>query len=563
MAIFNASTDEVNNQQLPIPGVPMPADRTTDGAVTYGRIEGTNIGYIYVYNHGYAAVSSEFDAAVLALMGTNGLIIDIRFNLGGRYGLNAGMSRLMNHATLTMDGRARSSAVDLYSIGHYNPSFWIGNIPDDVGTFYDHPIAVLLGPNCGSYGDLTSWQFSYVSNARMFGQSPRAMFSGISGSQPSRTGYNMRCPNLTFVDHFAPEVPRWGQEYPLDEAVWLTPDDVALGYDTVVKRARTWIEHTAYANRVECTATYLRPGLDSATLTARLNNPDGHGTRLAAFLRNSAGMLVDSIRLYDDGLHGDSLAGDGLCGARFTTPPATEDNYSLSLTTYDLTNGIPYKLTQALHYTTAGPVVIDGYAFNTADTTAAPGKMMYYKIRLANRGSAMTIPNVSVKVRSLDTTVTVQNIQISYGSLSPGQLSVGTANQGIRYSASRPGNYVVQFVVEISSDGNAYWTDTFTDVVTGVAESEGGVPTEFALQQNYPNPFNPSTAISYALPQRSHVRLTVFNTLGQQVATLVNGEMEAGNHNVTFDAAELASGVYLYLLQAGEFVETKKLILMK
>ena len=89
------------------------------------------------------------------------------------------------------------------------------------------------------------------------------------------------------------------------------------------------------------------------------------------------------------------------------------------------------------------------------------------------------------------------------------------------------------------------------------------LPHEFLLQQNYPNPFNPSTTIRYGLPSRSHVTLAVFNTLGQQVATLVQGEQEAGYHDVHFDASGLASGVYLYRLQAGDFVQSLKLTLLR
>jgi hypothetical protein len=84
-----------------------------------------------------------------------------------------------------------------------------------------------------------------------------------------------------------------------------------------------------------------------------------------------------------------------------------------------------------------------------------------------------------------------------------------------------------------------------------------------SLLQNYPNPFNPSTTISYGLPQRSQVTLSVFNTLGQQVAQLVNGDMEAGYHEVKFDGGKLASGVYLYRMQAGRYVETKMLLLVR
>ena len=88
-------------------------------------------------------------------------------------------------------------------------------------------------------------------------------------------------------------------------------------------------------------------------------------------------------------------------------------------------------------------------------------------------------------------------------------------------------------------------------------------PEMFTLQQNFPNPFNPSTTIRYALPQRSHVILTVFNTLGQQITTLVDVVQDAGYHEARFGATGLASGVYFYRLQAGEYVETKKLLILR
>ena len=97
----------------------------------------------------------------------------------------------------------------------------------------------------------------------------------------------------------------------------------------------------------------------------------------------------------------------------------------------------------------------------------------------------------------------------------------------------------------------------------GVTTVGGTTPTAFVLDQNYPNPFNPSTMLRFALPQSSHVRLTVYNVIGQKVETLIDGVKEAGNHSVSFDASRLSSGVYFYTIDAGSFHATKKMVLMR
>lgn len=94
-------------------------------------------------------------------------------------------------------------------------------------------------------------------------------------------------------------------------------------------------------------------------------------------------------------------------------------------------------------------------------------------------------------------------------------------------------------------------------------EPNGPVPTGFSLAQNYPNPFNPSTVIRYSIPQAAFVTLKVYNSLGQEVAVLVNAEQAAKTHEVTFDASKLSSGIYFYTVKAGNFVSTKKMMLIK
>jgi hypothetical protein len=96
-----------------------------------------------------------------------------------------------------------------------------------------------------------------------------------------------------------------------------------------------------------------------------------------------------------------------------------------------------------------------------------------------------------------------------------------------------------------------------------VIEAEVDVPENYELSQNYPNPFNPNTVITYSLPLAANMKLTAYNTLGQVVKILDNGFKNAGNYTVNFDASELTSGTYFYRLEAGQFTQVKKMILIK
>jgi hypothetical protein len=99
--------------------------------------------------------------------------------------------------------------------------------------------------------------------------------------------------------------------------------------------------------------------------------------------------------------------------------------------------------------------------------------------------------------------------------------------------------------------------------ITGIEDNNNAVADQFSLSQNYPNPFNPSTSISFNVQKRSKVTLNVFNTLGQKVATLLDGEVNPGAHDVEFSGNDLTSGVYFYQLTVDNFKRTKKMVLMK
>jgi FlgD Ig-like domain len=100
------------------------------------------------------------------------------------------------------------------------------------------------------------------------------------------------------------------------------------------------------------------------------------------------------------------------------------------------------------------------------------------------------------------------------------------------------------------------------------AAAIANVSETFALNQNYPNPFNPTTQITFQLPEASNVRLAIYNTLGQEVRTLVNSAFDKGPHSVTWDASDnfgnrVASGIYIYRIESGSYVQQKKMMLLK
>ncbi len=102
-----------------------------------------------------------------------------------------------------------------------------------------------------------------------------------------------------------------------------------------------------------------------------------------------------------------------------------------------------------------------------------------------------------------------------------------------------------------------------SETATGINDQAFSLPNDFKLEQNYPNPFNPTTTIRYSIPKESFVTIKVYDVIGKEITSLVNERKSTGNYSINFNASNLPSGIYFYRMQAGNFVSTKKLVLLR
>ncbi len=159
--------------------------------------------------------------------------------------------------------------------------------------------------------------------------------------------------------------------------------------------------------------------------------------------------------------------------------------------------------------------------------------------------------NIQLSIPSFTLNSNTQFLSTTYSPIVSSSIQVGQAVT-IWANEDNSGNLRAEQVLQVTGEITA---------ING--NGNNNLPTEFELKQNYPNPFNPATKISFSLPQPENVVLKVYNIVGQEVASLVNEHMNAGQHEVTFNAAKLASGIYFYRLKAGSFVSVKKMMFLK
>ncbi|OGU51495.1 MAG: hypothetical protein A2080_14250 [Ignavibacteria bacterium GWC2_36_12] len=223
------------------------------------------------------------------------------------------------------------------------------------------------------------------------------------------------------------------------------------------------------------------------------------------------------------------------------------DTSTAGVTVFNNLNGIPASMKQWARKTITG-----GYALELA--------LKWPVITANSENISVGVDNVfGLGINNHDNDVSTRQASITWAAVlldhiwdTPKYLGTAKFLAGNKLQFI-PTNNMTGVTNSLPYDGSA----------AGVEQTSSLIPREFGLNQNYPNPFNPSTTIEFALPKQATVELAVYNLLGQRIAVLVNEDLQAGYYQTSFDAHSLPSGVYFYRIQAGSFVQTKKLMLLK
>jgi hypothetical protein len=318
--------------------------------------------------------------------------------------------------------------------------------------------------------------------------------------------------------------------------------------------------------KISCDTTFLSPNSDTLWISAEVLNLENHNAEVFAHFNPLDGSKNDSIPLFDDGTHGDIIAGDDTYSGRLSAP-STGNYFELSASARDLDEQVCLYCEKKLHFTTIGPVKVTNYLEGSYSPRY---RTQSFSLILKNFSKVATASNISTVITTSDTCVAQINMEkVAFGDIPAGESREGKEEFSFNYKpecADQRDSLNIEFEIKVYSNGIAYWTNQFDSTGTNLDHSISlqNPPNEFALFQNYPNPFNPTTIINYELPITNYVDLSIYNILGQKVATLVSEKQSAGKYSVIWDAGKCAGGIYFYHIRTDKgYIYTRKLVLLK
>jgi hypothetical protein len=311
------------------------------------------------------------------------------------------------------------------------------------------------------------------------------------------------------------------------------------------------IENPPFISDGKINAIYLNPKTDTLKFNAVERNPDGHSSKVYAQLLNSKDSIVSETMLAQT---------DSTFNGTLSFNESDENFYKVRYrqSGTDIPSNLYYSDVGTMRFTTAGPVVLDSISFKKSSLS--------YLIKpfIKNKSAVARIKKTTVKIICTD----IWALPITYNikdlrEISAGGIETTGSPFQVKYIDSLFTGYF-NFKVEISSNGYVYWTDSVKLIVDTTSSSiEPFSLLGNNLEQNYPNPFNSITTINWQIAENSKVTLKVLDIVGRTVATLVDEQRPQGKYETQFNAATLPKGIYFYQLKAGEFSQTRKMILLE
>ena len=227
------------------------------------------------------------------------------------------------------------------------------------------------------------------------------------------------------------------------------------------------------------------------------------------------------------------------------------DTVSLNLSLANFVNGIDYTFPSGTTIGTGEFIVI---ASNSVSFEQRYGFVPFGQFvgQLDNSGERLELANATG-----DTLISVR-----YNDKAPWPIEPDGDGPSLTWT-NKTGNNDPNDALNWAASSNIHGSPAKDELTTSLSESNSNLPDKFKLFQNYPNPFNPLTQIVFNIPQAGKVKLQVFNTLGQKIMTLLDKPLSIGQYQVTFDGQNLPSGIYYYRIDANDFQQVKKMILLK
>jgi aminopeptidase N len=268
-----------------------------------------------------------------------------------------------------------------------------------------------------------------------------------------------------------------------------------------------------FAQNVTVNNTYQVPGTDTLIVISKTANPDNHNLDLMAIIESYDQGVVDSVPLFDDGNHIDSLASDGVFGG-FWPVIAGERSYNVHVKTLSLDSGYYNIFKNAVSFTTNGPLVLDGIRNASADQEVNPGDRLNFKFTVRNNGSTGMAVDVMSNIFPLDTCATASLVNYKYGNIAAGTSVEGAqSGQTIRFNKNC-GDCTARFAMKILSNNYPFWTDTFTILVREPVSIED---ISEPLTRIYPNPTENILNIELNNADNQPLKIEIFTVTGEVI----------------------------------------------